>query len=51
MRVTVSSRCPSGRIEVELCHFVVETAVWPGRAVRTGTLAPLPSISLVSKSA
>jgi hypothetical protein len=25
--------CLSGRIEAELCRFVVETAVWPGGVV------------------
>jgi hypothetical protein len=34
----LARRCPLGRIEVELCRFVVETAVWPGGAVCTGTL-------------
>jgi hypothetical protein len=31
-------RCPSGRIEVELCRLVVGAAVWLGEAVHPGTL-------------
>jgi hypothetical protein len=31
-------RCPSGRIEEESRHIVVEAAAWLGRVVHFGTL-------------
>jgi hypothetical protein len=34
----VVRRCPSGRIETELCRLVVGAATWPGRAIQHGTL-------------
>jgi hypothetical protein len=34
----VVRRCPSGRIEAELCRLVVGVAAWPGGAVHPGTL-------------
>jgi hypothetical protein len=34
----VVRRCPSGRIEVELCCLVAGAAAWPGGAVHPETL-------------
>jgi hypothetical protein len=30
LRCLLARRCPSGRIEVELCCLVVKAAAWPG---------------------